>query len=160
MPYFDRRRPAPQVSGGYASFRPYVREDFCRRCAYCLLHERWTAGVENFELDHFRPKSRFPLLAKDFYNLYWACHPCNHMKLDIWPPAALEAKGIGFVDLCTEEFFAHFEYMEDGHWKGLTPSGQYTIDKLRLNRGHLVDLRRMLTGLGIDIYKKSKTATS
>src|SRR6266481_6956296 len=103
MPFFVRKTEAPIVKGGYQSFRPYVREDFRERCAYCLLEEIVAAGEENFELDHFRPKSRFPELLNDFYNIYYACHPCNHIKRDAWPPSALELRGVGFVDLCKEE---------------------------------------------------------
>src|SRR5437016_10978434 len=114
MPHFVRTRPAPKVTGSYRSFRPYVRKDFCRRCAYCLLGERLAAGEENFELDHFRPKSRFPGLTNDFYNLYYACHPCNRIKLDLWPPKELEERGIGFVDFCGEEFYTHFRSTPDG----------------------------------------------
>ena len=150
MPHFVRTRPAPQVSGGYRYLRPYVREDFRRGCAYCLLLELLAAGEENFELDHFRPKSLFPQLTNDFYNLYYTCHPCNRIKLDLWPPPELIARGIGFVDLCSDEFSVHFRQQPDGTWLGRTESGKYTIDKLRLNRKHLVAIRRILKQHGIE----------
>lgn len=148
MPHFFRRAQAPVVAGGYRSFRLFVREDFSRQCAYCLLMEVLAGGVDNFELDHFRPKSRFPELLNDFYNIYYACHPCNHTKRDIWPSAELEARGISFVDLCKDDFAAHFRVNEDGKWEGVTAPGGYTVDKLRLNREHLVTIRKLLAKLG------------
>lgn len=154
MPHFARTRPAPKTSGGYVSFRPFVREDFCRRCAYCLLTELLAAGDEAFELDHFRPRSRFPELTDDFYNIYYACHKCNQFKSNRYPPPELEARNIGFVDLCTEEFDAHFRVGPDGKWSGITESGSYTIDMLRLNRRHLVDLRTILKQRGFDVHQK------
>ena len=147
MPHFVRSA-APQVKGGYRAFRPFVRADFVRQCAYCLMTETFAGGEENFELDHFRPKSRFPLLLNDFLNIYYACHPCNFTKLDHWPPRELEARGRGIVDLCSEEFETHFSVQATGEWVGKTDSGDYTIDLLRLNRQNLVYLRRWLAKVG------------
>ncbi|HXD31707.1 MAG TPA: hypothetical protein VN643_11345 [Pyrinomonadaceae bacterium] len=155
MPHFLRRTPAPIVSGGYRAFRPFVREDFSRQCAFCLFSELVAGGEEAFELDHFRPKHRFPELLNDFYNLYYSCHPCNHIKRDSWPPPALEEQGICFVDLCKEDFASHFSVEKDGTWNGLTNPGNYTIDKLNLNRQHLVIVRGLLERLGIHIHQET-----
>src|SRR5712692_8681327 len=113
MAKFHRRTPAPLVAGDYRSFRVYVREDFHRICAYCLLEEQLAGGEENFELDHFRPQSRFPELAGDFYNL---------IKSDKWPSIALQGRGIGIVDLCRDDFETHFRERDNGTWEPLTPS--------------------------------------
>lgn len=126
-----------------------MREDFRGTCAYCLLEERWSAGAENFEIDHFRPQSKFPLLALDFYNLYWSCHVCNRVKGSRWPPQALRDRNIGFVDLCVDEFADHFAEGADGVWLGLTESARYTIEALRLNRPHLVWIRKTLRAMDL-----------
>ena len=154
MPHFLRRSPAPNVKGGYRSFRPFVREDFLRQCAFCLFSELLVGGEEGFELDHFRPRHLFPELLNDFYNLYYSCHPCNHIKRDSWPPPALEEQGICFVDFCKEEFGAHFSVEADGRLNALTHPGNYTIDKLNLNRQHLVTLRGLLGRLGVRLHER------
>jgi hypothetical protein len=154
MPHFLRRAPAPNVKGGYRSFRPFVREDFLRQCAFCLFSELLVGGEEGFELDHFRPRHLFPELLNDFYNLYYSCHPCNHIKRDSWPPPALEEQGIYFVDLCKEDFGAHFSVEADGRLNALTHPGSYTIDKLNLNRQHLVTLRGLLRRLGVRLHER------
>lgn len=127
-------------------FRNAVREDFRATCAYCLLEERWAAGAENFEIDHFRPRALFPGLALAFYNLYWSCHPCNKIKASKWPSESIRKTGVGFVDLCLDDFDEHFIEQPSGQWLGKTASANYTIDALRLNRIHLVELRRGLRG--------------
>ena len=66
------------------------------------------------------------------------------MKRDCWPPTDLEARGIKIVDLCNDDFATHFRMVADGTWDGLSESAQYTIEILRLNREHLVKIRRML----------------
>jgi uncharacterized protein (TIGR02646 family) len=147
MARFTRTQPAPPVKGDYRAYRPFVRNDFDKCCAYCLMAELFAAGEANFELDHFRPKTRFSEQTNDFYNLYYSCHPCNHIKSAKWPPSPLIQQGIGFVDLCNDDFETHFIEQADGRWEGITPSAKYTIDALYLNRAHLIELRLCLRQL-------------
>ncbi len=158
MSHFKRRVPSPTVTGNYRSYLPFVREDFVYQCAYCLLSEVLASGEENFELDHFKPKKRFPGSLNDYYNIYYACHPCNHGKRDFWPPAALESQGVSIVDLCKDEFASHFIQEEDGLLRGLTTSASYTIDILRLNRKHLVTVRKLLREVGVRIDDRELTS--
>ena len=108
-----RRSSAPATKTlDYRTFREHVREDFRKTCAYCLLEETWAAGPEYFELDHFQPKSLFPL--------------------------------------CTFTFVKHFVEQKNGKWRGKTLSAKYTIDSLRLNRPHLIELRVLLRDLALE----------
>jgi len=141
---FDRTVPAPIVSGGYAAFRPYVRADFRQCCAHCCLNEFWGGGVGSFELDHYRPISRFPHLARDFYNLRYSCHVCNLTKSDYWSSLEMEALGIGIVDLTIDSFADHFRLLASGILEPVTDSGQVTIALLRLNTTHLQQLRAFI----------------
>lgn len=86
MALFTRTSP-PRGPRPYPAFRPFVRADFGGCCGYCLLHEFWAGGERNFELDHYKPISLFPELSSDYLNLYYACHVCNQLKRDHWPPA-------------------------------------------------------------------------
>jgi hypothetical protein len=149
---FRRRDSPPKPVKHYSEYRPLVREDFEECCAYCLLHEILAAGRDNFELDHFRPKSspEFMHLANDFYNLYYSCHPCNRIKGDTWPDSALEAGGYGFLDLCSEAFSPHFQERADGLWEPLSRRAEYTVERLRLNRLHLVKIRRYLREIAME----------
>ncbi len=143
MSVFSRRKTSPPPSN-LSSYRPFVRQDFAGCCAYCLLHELLAAGPSNFELDHFRPKSRFPDLAEDYFNLYYSCHVCNQYKGATWPSAELLNRGFGYLDFCQESFSEHFREKADGFWEPLTASAEYTAARLRLNRPHLVEIRRLL----------------
>ncbi len=115
MSVFTRRVPAPEETD-YTKYRPLVREDFRECCAYCLLHEILAAGADNFELDHFHPKSipEFAHRVNDFYNIYYSCHVCNHTKGRKWPDEKLISQGYRFVDLCAEDFSEHFREEDDG----------------------------------------------
>lgn len=55
--------------------------------------------------------------------------------------------GVGFLDFCQESFSEHFRERADGFWEPLTPSAEYMEARLRLNRPHLVEIRRLLLRL-------------
>lgn len=159
MARFQRTTPPPMLAAkkNYSAYRPYVRLDFAACCAYCLRHEDW-AEAETFELDHFRPKSRFPKHKYDFYNLYYSCRRCNLRKLDHWPSAQLLAAGIQFVDFCSDDFDAQFTLDAEGIWQPLTESARYTLRILRLNSDALVRQRLLLLRNGYAIYKPAPSA--
>ena len=159
MARFTRRKPAPIVKGRYQKFRPFVREDFEECCAYCCLHEFWAQGDKGFDIDHFYPRREFekkdPEKEKDFYNLCWSCAACNRkgQKGDRWPSEKEWAKGIRFIDLCTDDFDDHYRVLDDGTIEGLTESARWTIDAILLNRDHLIQMRAFLILRGYEMGK-------
>ena len=64
-----------------------LREAFGDICGYC-------ESICRGEVDHFRPKVRFPELAYEWSNWVFACHDCNHAKWNNWPER-------GYIDPCT-----------------------------------------------------------
>jgi len=89
------------------------------------------------------PVREIQLAGYVYENIYYSCHPCNNIKRDIWPTDELRAKGYRFVDPCYDDFSTHFTEV-DGRWEPLTPAGDYSQERLRLNREHLIKIRRML----------------
>lgn len=67
-------------------FHVQLRGVFLGLCAYC---EECCRG----EVEHFRPKSRFPKLVYQWSNWLFVCHDCNHMKGEKWPQG-------GYVNPC------------------------------------------------------------
>lgn len=56
-----------------------------KTCPYCnrqFIHSFKGRTLERPELDHFYPKSKYPLFCLSFYNLIPACHSCNHVKME------------------------------------------------------------------------------
>lgn len=52
-------------------------------CPYC--NENYIFNRQNHataQLDHFYPRSKYPIFAISLYNLVPACTPCNHIKKD------------------------------------------------------------------------------
>ena len=144
---FSHRLPPPSENN-YMKYRAKIREDFHECCAYCLMHEIFARGEENFELDHFRPRSKpeFSDLIHEYTNIYYACHGCNHRKWSHWPSEELQAQGSRFIDTCSEIFSEHF-VDEDGYWKPISQAAEYTEQKIRLNSRHNIQIRQMVSEL-------------
>ena len=112
-------------------------------CGYC---EEMCRG----EVDHFRPKSRYPDLVYSWSNWLFACHDCNHAKGEKWPLG-------GYVDPCAKsggerpEHFFFFDTLtgeilpKEGLSSAHRRKAQSTIDDLKLNEWH--HLRKRLQWL-------------
>ena len=114
-------------------FHPELKASFSSLCAYC---EEGTKG----EVDHFRPKSRFPRLVYSWSNWLLACHECNHAKLNKWPVG-------GYVDACSNsgpgapESYFNFD----------TQTG-FISPKRTLNRYHRLKAQRTIDDLGLNDF--------
>lgn len=80
------RRHGPRGYSTAESYRPWLRDEFEFRCVYCLRRERWEAGLTNFEIDHWRARSRRPDLEFEYVNFVYACLTCNAAKRDLEVP--------------------------------------------------------------------------
>jgi hypothetical protein len=127
----------------YGKYRPYVREDFLSRCAYCMMDEVHYGGKFNFELDHFKPKKEFGKLVCRFTNLYYCCNKCNRTKSGKWPSPEAEAAGYRFLDPCSENpYKKDLRELQDYSLSGHTNAGCFTIKALDLNRDELITYRK------------------
>lgn len=79
----------------WGQFRPNLKRVFRGICGYC------ESRVEG-EVDHFRPKTRYPELVYSWFNWVYACTTCNRRKWDRWP-------SYGFVDPCARSMAARPE---------------------------------------------------
>jgi len=71
------RKHHPPYSKDYTKYKPYLRQDFNYRCAYCTIHEGEFGGLRNFVVEHFRPRWKFSELECEYTNLYYACRIYN-----------------------------------------------------------------------------------
>jgi uncharacterized protein (TIGR02646 family) len=133
-------------------YKPFLRSDFRTRCAYCERPEEYLGGEEAFEVEHFRPKSKFPQLDCVYSNLYYACRGCNAHKSETWPSEELAAHGSRFADPCQEDpYKEHLAEDADGGVTGTTPCGIYTTAHIRLHRESVKEWRRLRAQALIDL---------
>ena len=65
------RRHGPQGYADYASFRPWLRDEFTFKCAFCLLREQWGRARGTFHLDHFHATAQLPYERLTYENLLY-----------------------------------------------------------------------------------------
>lgn len=139
-PYVRRHSPAGYAN--YEAYKPWLRDEFCFRCAYCLVRERWfSSGSDIFSVEHIRPRSADPTLAEDYGNLLYACLRCNSARRD---QTVLNPCAVAFAD--------HMRVHKNGEIEPLTPEGRSHIRTLRLDDPQLTEFRErvMETGQGLE----------
>lgn len=101
---------------------------FC--CGYCGVSET-DVGAE-LTVDHFQPRSRDGL--HEPANWVYCCHACNEFKGDYWQPDSPQR----ILHPLQDDLAEHIVEQEDGALVGLTETGTFHIECLRLNRASLV----------------------
>ena len=116
------------------SARETVRSQYDFRCGYCGIREA-DAGAELTE-DHFQPRSQGGSDALN--NLVYCCHACDEFKGDYWQPTTPRR----ILHPLRDDFTVHIILTEEDTLRSLTPTGEFHIRKLHLNRSELVLHRR------------------
>lgn len=115
--------------------RIQVRQRAGYACEFCGVTETDTGG--ELTVDHFQPQSQGGTDAFD--NLIYACHRCNHYKLDYWPT---DPEAPHLWNPRRELASSHFVETLDGLLQPLTATGAFTLARLRLNRPSLAAHRQ------------------
>lgn len=116
------RKHGPRGYADYASFRPWLRDEFTFCCVYCRTREQWGRVRGTFDLDHFVPQTFQPDQSTDYDNLLYACRTCNGSKADKTVPDPTQ--------VLTQE---NTTIGADGSISGLTPEAERLILKLGLD---------------------------
>ena len=110
----------------WREFRDELSSRFHGACGYC---EEAGRG----EVDHFRPKSKYPELVYEWSNWVFACHTCNAIyKKDKWPAG-------GYVDPCARSRRARPEKFFD-----FTLRTAEIVTKSGLSQGRLRKARKTI----------------
>ena len=117
-----------------ADIREQVRRRANFACEFCGVTETDTGG--QLTIDHFRPKTKGG--DDRLENLLYCCARCNQYKLDYWP---MDPDDPSLWNPRREPFSQHLLNLDDGTLHPLTPTGAFTLKRLRLNRPSLVAYR-------------------
>jgi hypothetical protein len=108
----------------YHKYKDNLADDFHHKCGYTDCSEMWFGGKGNFQIDHIRPKSKYPELANEYSNLVYCCSHVNRAKWDDDSP--------NYLDPCIEDFNNHFERDDYGRIVPKTPQGEYMAEHMQL----------------------------
>ena len=106
------------------------------QCAYC---ECSMNSPRVGQVEHFKPKSRFPLAAYDWDNYVLACGGCNGPKGDNWPDVGQYVR----PDDSSYDPTLHFTFKGDGDVDSLSPDAARTILDFELRRELLIRDRKI-----------------
>ena len=114
--------------------RQYVRQRANFACEYCGVSEIDSGG--ELTIDHYCPQRHAGADTED--NLLYACQRCNLYKSDYWPS---DERSPMLWNPRRESRETNMLALADGTLYPLTPIGDFTIRRLRLNRPPLVTFR-------------------
>lgn len=109
----------------YRRYKDSLVKDFKNRCGYTYCLDFWFGGKTNFQIDHFKPKSKFPELERNYKNLVYSCSYVNRAKSDDFG---------SYIDPVDEDYNLHFYRDELGNIypKDNSASAKYMYIKLKL----------------------------
>ena len=136
---------AKQPAGNdYSAWKEIIAAECYHQCVYCSIHEIPWGGIDNFHIEHYRPKSKFAELALDICNLFYACPICNRFKSDDWPGEPLpDLSTPSYPNPSEHDFTEHFDYdTSTSLLSGRNVAANYVLQRLYLNRPQLIYERR------------------
>lgn len=150
-----KKREFPAVWQKHVALKEAISAMSGGLCAYCQVPVAASdAGNVPGQVEHFKPKARFPRQAYEVRNYFLACGGCNGRKSDKWPRG-------GYVRSDRGTPGARFIFGEDG---GVTAragdiQARHTVGDLGLERKGLKASRQMLIQLQsrcLRIYLRSE----
>jgi hypothetical protein len=113
---------------------------------FCRLREQWRAEGAlhgGFQIDHFKPVTKFPNDELRYANLIWTCPDCNRAKSDTWPARAAAKAGRRWLNPTRDRMSEHLTF-EGDHVKALSDVGEWNLRRLDLNNALHVARRRLV----------------
>jgi len=129
------------IRGCYSDWKEQIASDCSYQCVYCSIHEGQFGGINNFHIDHYRPKSIFKHLENDIYNLYYSCPICNRFKSNDWPNEP-NLNSISYPDPSEINYSEIFQINSNSQIQGRYLASRYIVLRLYLNRPQLIFERR------------------
>lgn len=133
----------PIARARYQDFKEDLRQEFRRQCVYCRRPDGF-GSLDEFGVDHYRPRRKFPLLSTDYTNLFYACNTCNRLKGDYWPNAEEDAYGCVVVNPCDHIMSEHLRFAQLAV-EGRSAPGKWMEALLDLNSPEALRMRDLVT---------------
>lgn len=123
-----------------------VAERALYRCEYCQSQARYSP--DPFSIEHIFPLARGG--KSSIENYAFSCQGCNnHKHISVAGIDPVSGENVRLFHPRQEQWDDHFTWIDQySKILGLTAIGRATVEKLRLNREGVVNLRTVLRELG------------
>lgn len=122
---YTPKRTYKKSHADYHTYKSYLEIDFCKKCGYTGCSQMWFGGRRAFQIDHLKPKSKYPILINDYSNLVYCCSYVNRAKSDDDSP--------NYLDPCNEDYNIHFERDDKGYIVPKSSQAQYMVEHMHLD---------------------------
>ena len=121
------------------------RANYC--CEYCRSQEKYSPS--RFSVDHILPTAKMG--DDELNNLCYACQACNNYKYtNTSTNDPVSGEHASLFNPRIHPWQEHFMWNEDeSEIIGVTPIGRVSVEKLKLNRAGVKNLRVVLKKLGL-----------
>jgi hypothetical protein len=128
------------------STKKFVQKRAENRCEYC--HSPVDFSPAPFSVEHIIPTTKDG--SDDDSNLAFACQGCNGRKYNhAEAKDPLSGKYFPLYHPRRDYWSEHFDWNDSAtHLVALSPTGRATIERLKLNRREVVNLRKLLMLIG------------
>lgn len=133
------REERPARYSRYQAYKPALTREFRGQCVYCLS-VMMPEESGRFCVEHYRPKSKFPLLAVEYSNLLLACDRCNLAKSDYWSDKQDEK----ILNPCEDKMSQHLTTLKDYSINPNSKRGKRNVVLLNLDREGCKRQKQML----------------
>lgn len=130
-----QRRHGPAGYASYEGYRPWLEDEFCFRCVYCLKRMVW-APTDVWTVDHLIPQEESADLVCAYDNLVLSCQRCNRQKSSHRVP-----------DPCRVAYGLCLRVESSGRITPLNAKGKRLVDTIRLNHERYVQEREKIIKL-------------
>ncbi|HRI61911.1 MAG TPA: HNH endonuclease signature motif containing protein [Saprospiraceae bacterium] len=126
--------------------KKFVRKRAENRCEYCLSPFDFSPAP--FSIEHIIPTTKDG--SEDDDNLAFACQGCNGRKYNHTEAKdPFSGKYFPLYHPRKDNWSEHFAWNDaTSHLIALSPTGRATIERLKLNRREVVNLRKLLILIG------------
>lgn len=154
-----KKKAAAVPAFNYDAWKELLSEEGHRQCVYCSLDENTGGGIKFFEIEHYKPESKFKALARDYDNLFYSCAICNGFKSNDWKEGdATDLNLVIYPKPSVTDYSVLFETKDNGLVTGKHTASKYLVTRLYLNRPQLIIYRKYL--LSTNHYNDIKNVLS
>lgn len=109
----------------YHRYKEHLAKDFNNKCGYTHCSDFWFGGMRCFQIDHFKPISKYPNKETEYSNLVYCCSYVNRAKWD--------DDNDNYLDPCDVDYNEHFYRDKFGIIVAKTTEAEYMVERMHLN---------------------------